>query len=58
MLKLTINFFSFCGQRYLYIVQSIELLAGAVNLTLMGMNIRDGLKMAGKLRPKQLQQTS
>ncbi|WP_163836045.1 hypothetical protein [Spartinivicinus ruber] len=41
-----------------YIVQCIELLAGAVNLTLMGMNIRDGLKMAGRLRPKQLQQTS
>ena len=33
-----------------YIVQGIELLAGAINLTLMGMNMRDGLKMTGKLR--------
>jgi len=31
-----------------YIVQELELVAGAVNLTLMGMNIRDGLKMVGK----------
>ena len=35
-----------------YIVQGLELIAGAVNLTLMGMNIRDGLKMAGKFRPR------
>ena len=34
-----------------YIVQGLELLAGAINLTLMGMNMRDGLKMSGKLRP-------
>ncbi|OGB34535.1 MAG: hypothetical protein A3F78_01260 [Burkholderiales bacterium RIFCSPLOWO2_12_FULL_61_40] len=33
-----------------YIVQSIELLAGATNLTLMGLNVRDGLRMAGRLR--------
>lgn len=33
-----------------YIVQGVELLSGAVNLTLMGMNMRDGLRMAGKLR--------
>jgi len=33
-----------------YLVQSIELLAGATNLTLMGLNARDGLRMAGKLR--------
>ena len=33
-----------------YLVQSIELLAGATNLTLMGTNIRDGLKLSGKLR--------
>lgn len=31
-----------------YVVQGLELIAGAVNLTLMGMNIRDGLKMTGK----------
>ncbi len=32
-----------------YIVQGLELVAGASNLFLMGMNIRDGLKMKGKL---------
>ena len=35
-----------------YIVQGIEIVAGAVNLTLMGMNIRDGLKMSGRFRKK------
>lgn len=29
-----------------YVVQGFELLAGAVNLTLMGMNIRDGLRLS------------
>lgn len=33
-----------------YLVQGVELLAGAVNLTLMGLNIRDGLKMSGRSR--------
>lgn len=33
-----------------YLVQCAELLAGAVNLTLMGLNIRDGLKMSGRFR--------
>lgn len=33
-----------------YIVQGIELVAGATNLTLMSMNIRDGLKMSGRFR--------
>jgi len=33
-----------------YLVQGVELLAGAVNLTLMGLNIRDGLKMFGRVR--------
>ncbi|HPE81017.1 MAG TPA: hypothetical protein PKZ35_13550 [Gammaproteobacteria bacterium] len=33
-----------------YIVQGIELIAGATNLTLMGMNIRDGLRMSGRFR--------
>jgi hypothetical protein len=33
-----------------YIVQGIELLAGATNLTLMGLNVRDGLRMTGRLR--------
>jgi len=33
-----------------YVVQALELLVGAVNLTLMGMNIRDGMKMSGRFR--------
>lgn len=32
-----------------YLVQGVELLAGTVNLVLMGMNIRDGLKMSGRV---------
>jgi len=35
-----------------YVVQAIELVAGAVNLTLMGRNIRDGMTMSRRLRPK------
>ena len=34
-----------------YIVQMIELLAGAVNITLLTLNMRDGLKMTGRFRP-------
>jgi hypothetical protein len=33
-----------------YGVQAIELIAGASNLVLMGLNARDGLRMAGRLR--------
>lgn len=33
-----------------YVVQAVELLAGAINLTLMGRNVRDGLRMAGRLK--------
>lgn len=33
-----------------YAVQTLELLGGAVNLTLMGMNIRDGMRMSGRFR--------
>ncbi len=33
-----------------YMVQGIELVAGAINLSLMGMNIRDGLKLSGRFR--------
>lgn len=33
-----------------YVVQAIELMAGAINLTLMGLNARDGMRMAGRLR--------
>ena len=36
-----------------YLVQDVELLVGSVNLTLMGMNIRDGLKMSGRFRVSQ-----
>lgn len=32
-----------------YAVQALELLAGAVNLTLIAMNMRDGLKLSGRL---------
>ncbi|MBV8108816.1 MAG: hypothetical protein JOZ35_13920 [Hyphomicrobiales bacterium] len=33
-----------------YVVQALELLAGATNLTLMAMNLRDGLRLAGRLK--------
>jgi hypothetical protein len=33
-----------------YIVQVVELLAGATNLSLMGLNVRDGLRLAGRLK--------
>jgi hypothetical protein len=36
-----------------YLLQALELLAGATNLTLMGLNIRDGLKLSGRWRPNQ-----
>jgi hypothetical protein len=32
-----------------YAVQLIELVAGAINLVLMGLNARDGLRLAGRL---------
>lgn len=31
-----------------YMVQAIELIAGAVNITLLGLNMRDGLKLTRK----------
>ena len=34
---------------WFYGVQAVELTAGAVNLTLIGRNIRDGLRMTGRL---------
>jgi len=34
-----------------YVVQAVELLVGAAQLVLMGLNFRDGLKLAGRLRP-------
>ncbi len=33
-----------------YAVQALELAAGATNITLLGMNVRDGLVMKGRLR--------
>lgn len=33
-----------------YIVQGVELVAGAINLSLMSMNIRDGLRMNGRFQ--------
>lgn len=35
---------------HFYVVQGIELLAGAINLTLMGVNMRDGFRLNGRLR--------
>jgi ACR3 family arsenite efflux pump ArsB len=35
-----------------YAVQAVELIVGVAQLTLMGMNFRDGLKLAGKLGPR------
>ena len=31
-----------------YVLQCVELIAGAANLTLMGMNMRDGLRLSGR----------
>ncbi|WP_324752043.1 hypothetical protein [Roseovarius sp. Pro17] len=33
-----------------YTIQKLELIAGAVNITLLGLNMRDGMRMKGKLR--------
>ena len=33
-----------------YTVQAVELVAGAVNITLLSLNMRDGLRMKGRLR--------
>ncbi|MBI4694145.1 MAG: hypothetical protein HY749_08990 [Gammaproteobacteria bacterium] len=33
-----------------YAVQALELVAGATNITLLGLNMRDGLKMKGRFR--------
>lgn len=37
-------------QHPFYLVQAIELIAGPINLILMSLNLRDGLRMAGRLR--------
>tara|TARA_R110002020_G_scaffold27505_12_gene88687 strand:- start:312 stop:785 length:474 start_codon:yes stop_codon:yes gene_type:complete len=33
-----------------YSVQALELIAGALNITLLGLNMRDGLKMTGRFQ--------
>ena len=33
-----------------YAIQSIELVFGAINITLLSLNMRDGLRLSGKLR--------
>ena len=33
-----------------YAVQALELVAGATNISLLGLNMRDGLRMKGRLR--------
>ncbi|MHB1668363.1 MAG: hypothetical protein ACYCSR_05390 [Thiomonas sp.] len=35
-----------------YAVQIVELIVGVVQLILMGMNFHDGIKLAGRLRPR------
>jgi hypothetical protein len=41
-----------------YVVQALELAAGAANIMLLGLNMRDGLKMKGRLRRQQPAATS
>ena len=36
---------------WFYAVQAVELIAGGANLTMMGLNIRDGLIMTRRIRP-------
>lgn len=36
---------------WFYFFQTVELIAGATNLTLMGLNFRDGLKLTGRTAP-------
>jgi hypothetical protein len=33
-----------------YAVQALELVGGAANITLLSLNMRDGLRMKGRLR--------
>ena len=35
-----------------YLVQTVEVIAGFINLILMSMNIRDGFKLSGRFRKK------
>jgi len=40
-----------------YALQALELVAGATNLALLGLNMRDGLKLTGRLRRQQMSRT-
>lgn len=35
-----------------YVLQGVELLAGAVNFSLLALNMRDGLRLSGRLAPR------
>ncbi|MCL4748185.1 MAG: hypothetical protein KJZ83_22650 [Burkholderiaceae bacterium] len=35
-----------------YVLQGVELVAGAINITLLVLNMRDGLRLTGRLSPK------
>ena len=37
-----------------YTVQSLELVARATNITLLGLNLRDGLRLTGRLRKREV----
>ena len=39
---------SYAFDTVFYAVQVVELVAGAVNLTLLGLNVRDGLRLTGR----------
>jgi hypothetical protein len=41
-----------------YVVQGIELLAGALNITLLSLNMRDGFKMTGRFRRHRVKQSA
>ena len=41
-----------------YVVQAVELAAGATNIALLGLNMRDGLKLKGRLRRRPALQSS
>ena len=43
---------------WFYGIQAVELVAGVINLSLMGMNIRDGLLLSGRMRRSRSRQTS
>nr|WP_321980444.1 hypothetical protein [uncultured Cohaesibacter sp.] len=34
-----------------YLVQAIEIVAGAINISLLGLNMRDGFRLRGTLKP-------